>query len=94
MKPKNWLNDNKIIWGLFWDVMKIYIVSLFLHIAVGGIMGFVKKGSMKSAAAGGLSSLLLCYVYTQLPINPTFASSLGLGKTVLLNIIFFSGNLG
>lgn len=45
-------------------------------------MGFLKKGSMKSAAAGGLSSLLLCYVYTQLPTNPTFASSLGLGTNL------------
>ncbi|KAJ3704643.1 hypothetical protein LUZ61_008348 [Rhynchospora tenuis] len=48
-------------------------------VGVGGLMGFVKKGSMKSAAAGGFSSLLLLYVYTQLPTNPTFASSLGLG---------------
>jgi len=47
---------------------------------VGGVMGYMKSGSQKSLAAGGVSSLLLYYVYTQLPANPAFASSLGLGK--------------
>lgn len=47
---------------------------------VGGVMGYMKSGSQKSLAAGGVSSLLLYYVYTQLPTNPGFASALGLGK--------------
>ncbi|KAJ7955357.1 protein FATTY ACID EXPORT 2, chloroplastic [Quillaja saponaria] len=47
-------------------------------IAVGGVMGFLKSGSQKSLLAGGLSASLLYYVYTQLPIRPVLASSLGL----------------
>ncbi|KAL5698619.1 hypothetical protein ACHQM5_029634 [Ranunculus cassubicifolius] len=46
-------------------------------VGVGGVMGYVKSGSQKSLAAGGISSLLLYYVYTQLPVNPMLASSLG-----------------
>lgn len=42
-------------------------------------MGYIKSGSQKSLAAGGLSALLLYYVHTQLPIRPAFASALGLG---------------
>ncbi|KAF3338809.1 putative lysozyme-like protein-like protein [Carex littledalei] len=56
-----------------------FTLAYAILVGAGGIMGFIKKGSMKSAAAGGLSSLLLFYVYSQLPTNPTFASSLGLG---------------
>ncbi|KAH7655294.1 TMEM14 family protein [Dioscorea alata] len=48
-------------------------------VGVGGIMGYIKSGSQKSLAAGGLSALLLYYVHTQLPIRPAFASALGLG---------------
>jgi len=51
-----------------------------VNLVVGGVMGYMKSGSQKSLAAGGASSLLLYYVYTQLPTNPAFASSLGLGK--------------
>ncbi|RVW55337.1 Protein fatty acid export 2, chloroplastic [Vitis vinifera] len=49
-------------------------------VGVGGVMGYMKSGSQKSLAAGGLSALLLYYVYTQLPTRPAFASFLGLGK--------------
>ncbi|KAF5186181.1 FATTY ACID EXPORT 2, chloroplastic-like [Thalictrum thalictroides] len=52
--------------------------------AVGGVMGYVKSGSQKSLAAGGLSALLLYYVYTELPLRPVFASSLGFGLSVAL----------
>ncbi|MBA0604096.1 hypothetical protein Godav_016781 [Gossypium davidsonii] len=48
---------------------------------MGGVMGYVKSGSQKSLAAGGLSAAVLYYVYTQLPTNPVFASSVGLGKS-------------
>ncbi|MBA0789809.1 hypothetical protein Gohar_014495 [Gossypium harknessii] len=48
---------------------------------LGGVMGYVKSGSQKSLAAGGLSAAVLYYVYTQLPTNPVFASSVGLGKS-------------
>ncbi|KAJ6853391.1 putative protein FATTY ACID EXPORT 7 [Iris pallida] len=53
-------------------------------VGVGGIMGYMKSGSQKSLAAGGISSLLLYYVYTQLPSKPAFASSLGLGVSAAL----------
>ncbi|KAJ4953871.1 hypothetical protein NE237_030703 [Protea cynaroides] len=53
-------------------------------IGVGGVIGFLKKGSQKSLAAGGLSVALLYYVYTVLPVRPAFASSLGLGLSVVL----------
>eukprot|EP00262_Sarcandra_glabra_P020738 TRINITY_DN8411_c0_g1_i1.p1 TRINITY_DN8411_c0_g1~~TRINITY_DN8411_c0_g1_i1.p1 ORF type:complete len:247 (-),score=39.05 TRINITY_DN8411_c0_g1_i1:240-935(-) len=53
-------------------------------VGVGGVMGYVKSGSQKSLAAGGLSALLLYYVYTQLPVRPTFASTLGLGLSAAL----------
>ena len=51
---------------------------------VGGVMGYLKSGSKKSLLAGGLSSLLLYYVYTVLPTRPAFASSLGLGKICII----------
>lgn len=53
-------------------------------VGVGGVMGYLKSGSQKSLAAGGISSLLLYYVYTQLPTKPAFASSLGLGVSAVL----------
>ncbi|KAF5743142.1 hypothetical protein HS088_TW09G01207 [Tripterygium wilfordii] len=53
-------------------------------VGVGGVMGYMKSGSQKSLLAGGLSSGLLYYVYTQLPSNPVFASSLGLGVSAAL----------
>ncbi|XP_074578432.1 uncharacterized protein LOC141834937 [Curcuma longa] len=53
-------------------------------VGVGGIMGYVKGGSQKSLAAGGISALLLYFVYTQLPVRPAFASSLGLGLSAAL----------
>ncbi|KAK9111903.1 hypothetical protein Scep_019422 [Stephania cephalantha] len=53
-------------------------------VGVGGVIGYVKGGSQKSLAAGGLSALLLYYVYTELPSKPAFASSLGLGLSAAL----------
>ncbi|WOK94085.1 protein FATTY ACID EXPORT 2, chloroplastic [Canna indica] len=53
-------------------------------VGVGGIMGYVKSGSQKSLASGGISALLLYYVYIQLPVRPAFASSLGLGLSAAL----------
>ncbi|KAH0455841.1 hypothetical protein IEQ34_015873 [Dendrobium chrysotoxum] len=53
-------------------------------VGVGGVMGYMKSGSQKSLAAGGGSALLLYYVYTQLPVKPAFASSLGLGLSAAL----------
>ncbi|XP_072979212.1 uncharacterized protein [Typha angustifolia] len=53
-------------------------------VGVGGIIGYVKSGSLKSAAAGGISSMILYYVYTQLPVQPAFASSVGLGISAAL----------
>jgi len=45
----------------------------------GGVMGYMKSGSQKSLAAGGISALVLYFVHTQLPVRPVFASSIGLG---------------
>ncbi|XP_068659808.1 protein FATTY ACID EXPORT 2, chloroplastic-like [Aristolochia californica] len=53
-------------------------------VGVGGVMGYLKSGSQKSLAAGGLSALLLVYVYNELPVRPTFASSVGLGLSAAL----------
>lgn len=58
--------------------------TYLVNSTVGGVMGYMKTGSQKSLAAGGISSLLLYYVHTQLPTNPGFASSLGLGKKILM----------
>ena len=61
-------------------VLSFYQLILINLLTVGGVMGYMKSGSQKSLAAGGLSTLLLYYVYTQLPTRPAFASFLGLGK--------------
>ncbi|KAA8532200.1 hypothetical protein F0562_006658 [Nyssa sinensis] len=53
-------------------------------VGVGGVMGYLKSGSQKSLMAGGLSALLLYYVYTELPKRSAFASSLGLGLSAAL----------
>ncbi|KAL4304054.1 hypothetical protein GQ457_10G001510 [Hibiscus cannabinus] len=53
-------------------------------VGVGGAMGYMKSGSQKSLAAGGLSAAVLYYVYTQLPTNPVLASSIGLGISAAL----------
>ncbi|MCO5554943.1 hypothetical protein L7F22_008482 [Adiantum nelumboides] len=53
-------------------------------VGVGGAIGYAKSGSVKSLASGAISTAILYYVYTQLPTNPVFASSLGLGISVLL----------
>lgn len=50
-------------------------------------MGYVKSGSQKSLAAGGLSALALLCVYSELPVRPAFASVLGLGKRSLMLLI-------
>lgn len=46
-------------------------------------MGYLKSGSQKSLMAGGLSAAVLYYVYTELPTKPVFASSIGLGKSLI-----------
>ncbi|XP_068343245.1 protein FATTY ACID EXPORT 2, chloroplastic-like [Pyrus communis] len=53
-------------------------------VGVGGLMGFLKSGSQKSLLAGGISSALLFYVSTELPVRPVFASSIGLGLSAAL----------
>ncbi|KAK7264830.1 hypothetical protein RJT34_32442 [Clitoria ternatea] len=53
-------------------------------VGAGGVMGFLKSGSNKSLLAGGLSASLLFYVYTELPVRPVLASSLGLGISAAL----------
>jgi len=49
-------------------------------VAVGGLMGYLKRGSKISLVAGGGSAALFYYVYTELPGNPVLASSIGIGK--------------
>lgn len=53
-------------------------------IGVGGVMGYLKRGSLMSLGAGGVSSALLFFVYTELPNRPAFASYLGLGVSTTL----------
>ena len=47
-------------------------------------MGYLKSGSQKSLISGGTSAAVLYYVYTQLPVNPVYASCIGLGLSVVL----------
>ncbi|KAJ9183664.1 hypothetical protein P3X46_007487 [Hevea brasiliensis] len=57
-------------------------------VGMGGLMGYLKSGSQKSLLAGGLSASILFYVHTQLPTNPVYASSVGLGvSTILLGVM-------
>lgn len=53
-------------------------------VGIGGAMGYMKSGSQKSLLAGGISASVLYYVYTQLPGNPVYASSIGLGISAAL----------
>jgi len=53
-------------------------------VGVGGVMGYLKSGSQKSLLAGGMSASLLYYVYSQLPVRPVLASSVGLGISAAL----------
>ncbi|KAG0527844.1 hypothetical protein BDA96_06G268300 [Sorghum bicolor] len=53
-------------------------------VGAGGVMGYMKSGSQKSLAAGGISALVLYFVHTQLPVRPVFASSIGLGIAAAL----------
>ena len=55
------------------------LIVLPLMFVAGGVMGYMKSGSQKSLAAGGISALVLYFVHTQLPVRPVFASSIGLG---------------
>lgn len=48
--------------------------------AVGGLMGYVKSGSQKSAIAGGVSAAILLFVFRELPTKPVLASTIGVGK--------------
>ncbi|KAJ8750868.1 hypothetical protein K2173_016049 [Erythroxylum novogranatense] len=53
-------------------------------VGMGGLMGYLKSGSQKSLISGGISAAVLYYVYTQLPGNPIYASSIGLGISAAL----------
>ncbi|KAJ6406630.1 hypothetical protein OIU84_010191 [Salix udensis] len=53
-------------------------------VGIGGAMGYMKSGSQKSLLAGGISASVLYYVFTQLPANPVYASSIGLGISAAL----------
>ncbi|KAJ0089516.1 hypothetical protein Patl1_13720 [Pistacia atlantica] len=59
-------------------------------VGVGGLMGYLKSGSQKSLLAGGVSALLLYYVYTELPTKPVLASSIGLGLSAALLVVMGS----
>ncbi|KAG2298810.1 hypothetical protein Bca52824_035282 [Brassica carinata] len=47
-------------------------------LGVGGLMGYLKRGSKISLVAGGGSAALFYYVYKELPENPVLASSIGI----------------
>ncbi|KNA19727.1 hypothetical protein SOVF_059090 [Spinacia oleracea] len=59
-------------------------------VGLGGLMGYLKSGSQKSLASGGLAALLLYFVYTELPKRPVFASSVGLGLSAALLVVMGS----
>lgn len=50
------------------------------YVTVGGLMGYVKSGSQKSAIAGGVSAAVLLFVFRELPTKPVLASTIGVGK--------------
>ncbi|XP_071716976.1 uncharacterized protein [Rutidosis leptorrhynchoides] len=56
-------------------------------VGLGGLMGYLKSGSQKSLISGGVSAALLYYVYTQLPVNPVFASCIGFGLSAALLVV-------
>jgi uncharacterized membrane protein (UPF0136 family) len=62
------------------------MIVVSLNSVAGGVMGYMKSGSQKSLAAGGISALVLYVVHTQLPVRPVLASSIGLG---IQNPFFF-----
>ncbi|KAE9453983.1 hypothetical protein C3L33_14146, partial [Rhododendron williamsianum] len=70
-------------WSMFW-------LAAYLTKTMGGVMGYLKSGSMKSLAAGGLSALLLLFIYSELPTRPAFASSLGFGISAALLVVMGS----
>ncbi|XP_042508549.1 protein FATTY ACID EXPORT 2, chloroplastic-like isoform X2 [Macadamia integrifolia] len=74
-------NDNNTMAMLMSQKLTLVYAAL---VGVGGVIGYLKRGSQKSLAAGGLAVLLLYYVYTELPVRPAFASSLGLGLSAVL----------
>ncbi|WVZ87471.1 hypothetical protein U9M48_034106 [Paspalum notatum var. saurae] len=53
-------------------------------VGAGGVMGYMKSGSQKSLASGGISALILYFVHTLLPVRPVLASSIGLGISAAL----------
>ncbi|OIW00192.1 hypothetical protein TanjilG_29182 [Lupinus angustifolius] len=55
-----------------------------LLVGAGGVIGYLKSGSQKSLVAGGLSAAVLYYVFTELPVRPVLASSVGLGISAAL----------
>ncbi|CAM8944989.1 unnamed protein product [Rhodiola kirilowii] len=59
-------------------------------VGLGGLMGYLKSGSLKSLAAGGISASVLLFVYSQLPVRPVLASSVGLGMSAALLVVMGS----
>ncbi|XP_076941427.1 uncharacterized protein LOC143610977 [Bidens hawaiensis] len=53
-------------------------------VGLGWLMGYLKSGSQKSLLSGSISAALLYYVYTQLSVNPVFASCVGFGLSAAL----------
>uniref|UniRef100_A0A7N0VEI9 Uncharacterized protein n=1 Tax=Kalanchoe fedtschenkoi TaxID=63787 RepID=A0A7N0VEI9_KALFE len=59
-------------------------------VGFGGLMGYLKSGSLKSLAAAGISASILFFVYTQLPVRPALASAVGLGLSAALLVVMGS----
>ncbi|CAM8941553.1 unnamed protein product [Rhodiola kirilowii] len=59
-------------------------------VGLGGLMGYLKSGSLKSLAAGGISASVLLFVYSQLPVRPVLASAVGLGMSAALLVVMGS----
>ncbi|KAI3685251.1 hypothetical protein L6452_34489 [Arctium lappa] len=53
-------------------------------VGFGGLVGYLKNDSRKSLIFGGIFAASLYYVYTQLPVNPVYASCIGLGLSATL----------
>lgn len=85
--PECWLtNATKLMIG----PAKIYFIVFGILTIVGGVIGYVKAGSMASIMAGSISGILLVAAALLLPQYPAGGLSLALVVSLLLAVQFIS----
>ncbi|KAM7275144.1 hypothetical protein ACFE04_017010 [Oxalis oulophora] len=68
-----------------WSLSQKLTIGFAAIVGLGGVMGYMKTGSKMSLTAGGVSAAALYFVFTQLPVHPVLASSIGLEGFSLLH---------